>query len=236
LYLAQLLRANPLMAIALLICLATILWCILLTRRQRNSFDKTLTGLVGLFAIYESVHILKDSHFAIFAKLQTIEGWVDLVSACLYLLATLIVKNSSMDRVATRVQLRLMEADEKQTTVTGGAIGAMKELGYPLVDSCPLAIFALDDHGSVWYVNAAAESLTGWKRNELLSHELPFDPKGPIQGKDKTFIEAAIWTAPIRPSHGRPRGTMIIAAGIDRLQDAGLELSSAPKQGLEVHI
>ncbi len=69
LYLAQLLRANPLMAIALLICLATILWCILLTRRQRNGLDKMLTGLLGLIAIYEALRILKDSGFAVLLAL-----------------------------------------------------------------------------------------------------------------------------------------------------------------------
>ena len=64
LYLAQLLRANPLAALALLICLATILWCILLTRRQRNGLDKILTGLLGLIAIYEALRILKAEGFA----------------------------------------------------------------------------------------------------------------------------------------------------------------------------
>ncbi len=114
-YLAQLFRANPLLALALLICLATILWCILLTRRQRNGFDKVLTGLLGLIAIYESLRILKDSGFAIFSHFHMLEGWVDFISACLYLLAAMILKTSSIDRAASKVHLRLMEAGEKPT-------------------------------------------------------------------------------------------------------------------------
>jgi hypothetical protein len=106
LYLAQLLRANPVMAIALLICLATILWCILLTRRQRNGLDKALTGLLGLIAIYDALRILKDSGIAAFARFRTMEGWVDLISACLYLMGALILKTSSIERSATKVHLR----------------------------------------------------------------------------------------------------------------------------------
>ena len=123
-YLAQLFRANPLMALALLICLATILWCILLIRRQRGTVDRVLTALLGLIAIYESLRILKDSGFAMFAHLHILEGWVDFISACLYMVAALILKTSSVDRAATRVHLRLMEAGEKPSVAsTRGAPG-----------------------------------------------------------------------------------------------------------------
>jgi hypothetical protein len=60
LHLAELFRSNPLMALALLVCLATILWCIFLTRRQRNTLDKLLMGLLGLRAIYQALRILAD--------------------------------------------------------------------------------------------------------------------------------------------------------------------------------
>src|ERR1700678_1168922 len=125
LYLAQLLRANPLMALALLVSLATILWCILLTRRQRNGLDKVLTGLLGLIAIYEALRILKNTGFAVFARFRIMEGWVDLISACLYLVAALILKTSSIDRAATKVHLRLMEADEKRADLSAAVIAAI---------------------------------------------------------------------------------------------------------------
>jgi PAS domain-containing protein len=235
LYLAQLLRANPLMALALLICLATILWCILLTRRQRNGLDKILTGLLGLIAIYESFRILKDSGFAVFARFRTMEGWVDLISACLYLVAALILKTSSIDRAATKVHLRLMEADEKRADLSSAVIAAVPELGHPLVDFCPLAIFAIDAHGMVSHWNGAAESLFGWTRNEMVGHELPFDLSGQLQGKNGNFVEAAIWTSPIRSPHGQPGGTVIIAAGNTALHGAGLEFSAPAKPRLALH-
>jgi PAS domain-containing protein len=229
LYLAQLLRANLLMALALFICLATILWCIFLTRRQRNGLDKMLTGLLGLIAVYESFRILKDSGFVAFARFRRIEGWVDLISACLYLLAALILKTSSTDRAATKVHLRLAEADERRVDMGSAVIAAWLELGHPLVDSSPLAIFAIDPHGIVTYWNVAAESLFGWTRNELVGRELPFDPNGPIQRKNGSFIEAAVWTSPIRSSNGQTAGTMIIAAGEIALQAAGLEFSASSR-------
>jgi len=235
LYLAQLLRANPLIALSLLICLATILWCILLTRRQRNGLDKILTGLLGLIVIYDALRILKDSGFVAFARFRTVEGWVDLISACLYLMAALILKTSSIDRAATKVHLRLVEADEKPVDLTSALLSAVPELGHPLVDSSPLAIFALDNQGLVSYWNSAAEILTGWTRQDLVGHELPFDPQGPLQGKNGAVIEAAVWTSPIRSSGGQPRGTMIIAAGNAALHDAGLELMAPAKPRIVLH-
>ena len=228
-YLAQLLRANPLMALALLICLATILWCILLTRRQRNGLDKILTGLLGLIAIYDALRILKDSGFAAFARFRTMEGWVDLISACLYLVAALILKTSSIERSATKVHLRLVEADEKPVDMTSAVMAAVPELGHPLIDSSPLAIFAIDAHGMVTYWNGAAQSLLGWTRNELVGHELPFDPQGPLQGKNGSYVGAAIWTSQIRVPNGPPSGTVIIAAGSAALHIAGAELRTLAK-------
>jgi PAS domain-containing protein len=235
-YLAELLRANPLMALALLVCLATILWCILLTRRQRNGLDKMLTGLLGLIAVYEALRIMKDSGLVAFARFRTMEGLVDLISACLYLLAALILKTSSVDREATKVHLRLVEADEKPADLSSAVIAAVPELGHPLVDSSPLAIFAIDAKSIVTHLNPAAENLLGWTRNDLLGHELPFDPNGPIQGKNGNFIRAAVWTAPIYSANGQPRGTVIIAAGHTALRGAGLEFSAPAIPRIAVHI
>jgi PAS domain-containing protein len=227
LYLAQLFRANPLMALALLMCLGTILWCILLLRRQRNSVDKVLTGLLGLIAIYESLRILKDSGFAMFAHFHLVKGWVDFVSACLYMLAALILKTSSTDRAATKVHLRLMEAGEKPWEPGNAGMGSAADPRQTLADASPLAMFAIDPQGAVTYCNPAAEILTGWTRSELVGHQLPFDLQGPIQAKNGRPIECAVWTAPLRPVHG-PRGKVIIAAGSTALRDAGLKWSSTP--------
>jgi len=232
LYLAQIFRSNPLMALALLVCLATILWCILLTRRQRNSLDRVLTGLLGLIAIYQSMRILRDSGLVqiIIGKM---DGWVDLVSACLYLAAAVIIRMSSTDRAATKMQLRLVEADEKPVDLTKGPVAAVPDLAHPLVDASPLATFAIDLHGTVIYWNAAAENLTGWTRDELVGQQLPFPQSGPILSKHGKPVEAAVWMTPLRTANGAPRGTLVIAAGIVALRDAGL---SAPNPTAKVQL
>lgn len=222
--LAGLLRANPLMALALLICLATILWCILLARRQRNRLDKALTALLGFIAIYESVRILRDSGFTPLSRFRMLEAWVDLISACLYLVAAFILKTSSTDRAATKVHLRLAEADEKTLDVANAAMAAGLES--TLVDASPLALFAIDAHGMVTHWNAAAEGLFGWSRQELLGRQLPFDPHGALQTRSGTFIEAAVWSGPIRSPQGQTSGTVIVAAGSTALRTAGVEFGS----------
>jgi PAS domain-containing protein len=93
------------------------------------------------------------------------------------------------------------------------------------LESSPLAVFAIDAQGAVTYCNPAAEMMTGWMRMELVGHELPFDPNGPMQAKNGRLVECAIWIAPIRATHGPPRGKLIIAAGSNALRDAGLEFT-----------
>jgi hypothetical protein len=162
------------------------------------------------------------------------EGWVDLIGACLYLLAALIMKTSSIDRATTKVHLRLVEADEKPVDLSSAVIAAVPELGHPLLESSPLAIFAVDTQGVVTYCNPAAESLLGWTRQELVGHQLPFDARGPLQGKNGGFIEAAVWTSPVRSPHG-PRGAVIVAAGSGALHNAGVELSARANPRLAVN-
>jgi PAS domain-containing protein len=230
--LAQLLHANPLMALAFLLCLATILWCILLTRRQQNGLDKLLTALLGFIAAYEALRVLRDSGFAPFTHFRTMEGWVDLASASLYLVAAFILKTSSIDRVATKVHLRLVEAEvgeneERALDRQNAVLTGLGELGHALQDSSPLAIFTTDAHGVVTYWNFAAEHLLGWTRSELLGRQLPFDPAGPIQARNGCFLDAAVWISPIRSAHGQPAGNIVIAAGNAALRQAGLEFAAA---------
>jgi hypothetical protein len=92
------------------------------------------------------------------------------------------------------------------------------------VDSSPLAIFAIDGHGLVTHWNGAAERLIGWTRNEVVGHELPFHPTSPLQCKNGSFIQAAVWQSPIHSLDGQPVGTVIIAAGTAALREAGVDI------------
>ena len=232
-YLVQIFRASPLMALALVMCLATIFWCILLARRQQGRLDRMLTGLLGMIATYEALRVLKECGVIRFPGFQQLNGWVDFIIAGTYLLAGLILKYSGSDRANTKVRLRLVEANEKTMDVGRGA--STPETTHAVFDASPLATFAVDTKGVVIYWNGAAERLLGWKREQMLGQRLPFDGKGPLRNSRGNEIEAAIWTAPINSPNGSPRGTLTIAAGSIALRDAGLTPPLPPKAELALN-
>ena len=230
-YFVQIFRATPLTALALCLCLATILWCFLLARRQRGRWDRRLTGLLGMFAIYEALRVLKDWGVIRFPGFHKLDGWVDFIIAGTYLLAALILKYSGSDRANTNVRLRLVEANEKTLERTAST----PETTHAVFDASPLATFAVDTKDTVIYWNGAAERLLGWKREQMLGQRLPFSGKGPLRNNRGHDIDAAIWTAPINSPNGSPRGTLIIAAGSAALRDAGLNASLPSKSELALN-
>ncbi|HEV8043453.1 MAG TPA: PAS domain-containing protein [Bryobacteraceae bacterium] len=208
-YLLQIFRASPLMGLALCICLTTIFWCFLMAKRQQVGLDKILTGLLGLIAVYEAIRVLKDAGVVLFPGIQQLDGWVDFLIASMYLIAALILKVSSSERASTKVRLRLVEANEKTLEPGKGAVISPPE-PVNLLDSSPLAAFAVDAAGAVVYWNAAAERLLGWKRDEVLGQAPPCGTAS-LRNKQGQEFGAAVWTAPVRTSSGATRGTLIMA-------------------------
>jgi len=222
-YLAQIFHASPLMGLALCICLATILWCLLMAKRQQSGLDKVLTCVLGLVATYEAIRVLKDAGVILFPGIQRLDGWVDFLIASMYFIAALILKVSSSDRTTTKVKLRLVEANEKTVDV-GKDLGKDRLATAPLetaalLDAFPLATFAVDGNGAVVYWNPAAERLLGWKREEVLGQRLPSAGKGRLRNKQGRDVEAAVWTSPVR-SNGADGGVLTIAAEKSALQIA----------------
>jgi hypothetical protein len=217
-YLVQIFRASPLMGLSLCICLTTIFWCFLMAKRQPVGLDKILTGVLGLIAIYEAIRVLKDAGVVLFPGIQKLDGWVDFVIASMYLVAALILKVSSSERASTQVRLRLVEANEK-TSEPGKGAGMAPPEPVNLLDSSPLAAFAVDVTGAVVYWNTAAERLLGWKREEVMGQP-PLCGNSPLQNKQGQLLVAAIWTAPVRSSSGAARGTLTIAAEGSTLKEA----------------
>jgi PAS domain-containing protein len=220
-YLVQVFRASPLSGLALCICLATILWCILLTHRQTNRLDKLLAGLLGLVAIYEALRVLRDSGFAIFGGFKALDGWADFVIASMYLIAVMMLKISSTDRTRTRVHLRLVEANEKSLEIGKTLTAIAPDLSYLLFEASPLATLATDAENIVIYWNAAAEELFGWKRDEMLGQRTPFPLSGPFTDKREQSVDSMVWTAPIYAANGTRRATLVIAASAETLRKGG---------------
>jgi PAS domain-containing protein len=218
-YLVQIFRASPMMGLALCICLMTIFWCFLMAKRQQVGLDKILTGVLGLIAVYEAIRVLKDAGVILFPGIQKLDGWADFIIASMYFIAALILKVSSNERAATKVKLRLVEANEK-TVDLGKGIGMVSPETMNLLDAAPLAAYAVDMNGTVIYWNLAAERLLGWRRDEVQGQPLPATGKGPLRNRQGKEIGAAVWTSPIRSSNGVARGTLTIAAEESVLRDA----------------
>ena len=225
-YLVKIFEASPLAGLALCICLATILWCILLTHRQKNRLDKLLAGLLGLIAIYEALRVLRDAGFPLFNGFKSLDGWVDFLIASLYLIAVMMLRLSSVDRSRTRVQLRLSEANEKSIEIGKTVMGLAPDLSYLLFDASPLATFATDGDNVVINWNGAAEELFGWKREEVIGQRAPFAAGSPFTDKRGWNVDAVFWNAPIYSSNGLRRATLVIAASSAALQAAGVNLTA----------
>lgn len=228
-YLVQIFRASPLMGLALCICLTTIFWCFLMAKRQQVGLDKILTGVLGLIAIYEAIRVLKDAGVILFPGIQQLDGWVDFLIASMYFIAALILKVSSSERASTKARLRLVEANEKTVEPGKGATMVPPE-PINLLDSSPLAAFAVDVAGTVVYWNTAAERLLGWKRDEVLGQP-PLCGTGPLRNKQGQETGAAVWTAPVRSSSGATRGTLIMAADQPTLAEASPRNAQLALQG-----
>jgi len=226
-YLIQIFKASPLAGMALCICLGTILWCIVLTHRQKHSLDKLLAGLVGLIAIYEALRILRDAGVGVFSAMKVVGGWADFLIASLYLIAVMMLKISSTDRARTKVRLRLIEANEKSVEIGKTLTSVVPDLSYLLFEASPLATIATDPDNTVIYWNTAAEDLFGWRREEMMGQPVPFPLSGPFVDKRGWTVDSVVWTTPLYAANGTRRATLLIAASAASLQSAGFTASEA---------
>jgi len=113
------------------------------------------------------------------------------------------------------------------------------EVREALVQSSPLAIWAVDLDGTVSFWNPAAEQIFGWKAEEVVGKPLPVVPSeqreeyaGWLDGfrrgemikgverervcRDSRRINVVIWTAPLRDRTGHIRGTIAIDSDISQ--------------------
>jgi PAS domain-containing protein len=227
--LIQIFRHSALLGLAVSLCLATILWCIALARHQKSALDRFLAGFLGLISTYQALRILKDSGVLVLPGIPALSSFVDFVVAALYLLAALILKISSVDRAATKVRLRLVEANEKTQEIARASASAADVIGAIAFEASPLAMFTVDVTGIITSWNAAAERTLGWKRDEIVGQPSPIGRNGwRLRAKDGQEIEAAVWAAPVCSPAGTTRGQLLIIADAAALHQAGLTAPYAP--------
>jgi hypothetical protein len=109
---SRLFEVSPFLALSFLVCMGTVLWCIILLRRGcHHVADRFLIGFIGLLTIYHSVEILRRGGVFSIPNLGHFDEAVDLLVNSLYLIAALLLRMSTRDRFAAIFRLRLAEAE-----------------------------------------------------------------------------------------------------------------------------
>jgi PAS domain S-box-containing protein len=139
---------------------------------------------------------------------------------------------AAQSELEARVQQRTQEL-----TAANQALQQSNELRNTLVQSAPVAIWALDLQGNVTFWNPAAERAFGYTEAEVLgkrSPNVPEDQKAEYEQwldvfrnggsmvaaertrrkKDGSRIDVIIWTAPLRDAQGSVNGTLVIDSDV----------------------
>jgi PAS domain S-box-containing protein len=123
-----------------------------------------------------------------------------------------------------------------------------------LVDASPLAIVTFDVRGTVSMLNAAAERMFGWSREEVLGRFVPnlgearfraatrdVVERGPVSGleirlprKDGTEIDVSVSMAPVSDGRGGVQGVVCLVEDITKRKRAEIELAAARDRALEL--
>ena len=213
-------------------------------------FGGGLFGLLGgviaalLFSsrIVNRVHLLED-HARRMAAGLPVEGEIDGGDELARLGRTL--KETSLLLASQSEQLRAARSDlearvtqrTQELSATNEALQQANELRNTLVQSSPVAIWALDLEGNVTFWNPAAERAFGYTEAEVLGTRPPIVPDdqkseyeqwidlfrngGSVlaaerarRRKNGARIDVIIWTAPLRDAQGRVTGTLVIDSDV----------------------
>ena len=228
----KLLQSHPLNGIALLVALSVIIWCILLLRRVRGLYNRALTGLVGMTAVFQGLRLLQGTGLLPENSRTGLDDMANFLVTAIYLASLFALRGLSREQNTTELALRLAEGNQARplnhthtppmpvrvtTTVTD-------DLSRVVLDAAPIPMFAVGLDGNVNYWNHAAEQALGWSRDEVLGQKLPnlvLHPgnpysmaDGPIRlvRKDGAPVDQSVRSVPIRDSRGALNGILTIVS------------------------
>lgn len=153
-YIPQIFLIDPFAGIAVLLCLATIYWCIRVIKRRQGGIDRFLLGLLGVISVCQALRMLTD-HGVLNASdpFHRLNEFANIATAGLYMIVALLLEISSKDRASALAHLRLVEAKPGNASNSQEASGAMLVLG---------------SDGRIVGCNHAAEMLLGRQRDNLI--------------------------------------------------------------------
>jgi PAS domain-containing protein len=226
-YLWRLFITSPILAIALCACLAGIMWCIAILRKQKKGPDRFLAALIGAICVTEGLRLLQHTGLISMGTPLGLDSFAELMITALYLISIIILRVAAMEHKSAEVRLRLVEANDRPR------IAPIINLEHPeqsvsdiILDSNPLATIALDKAGKVIYWNFAAERLLGWKSDEVMGHPSPLSFTSPVGVKSGVQLRVESWVSAIHDSAGRPCGTVHMLAPL--LEPTSPEPKSIP--------
>lgn len=215
-FLWRLLFTNPMVAIALGVCLATIFWCLAVLRERHRGLDRFLAALIGAICVSQGLRLLQEAGVIAMPGSSGLDSFAELMITGLYLIALLILRISALERKSTEVRLRLVEADEQKRSGTLANRDASEQnISELILGSNPLATIAVNKSGTVIYWNVAAERLLGWKSREVIGKPSPTNLGASIRTKGGAMLRVESWTSPIKDAVGRPSGTIHVLAPIN---------------------
>ncbi len=116
---------KPLIAMAVLVCMGTILALFKLNRRKpQTRTDKFLIAFLGLLAIYEAFKCLKDSGFVSVAMNSVINDAIELLVAMTCLIAAIMLQISRANHLDAESAMRLARAAPPRRAHPESPIGA----------------------------------------------------------------------------------------------------------------
>lgn len=110
------LLAKPFAALSMLVCLATIYSCISLKRGYvTHVSDKFLIAFVGLFTVYQGLHVIRGVGLVALPINSTLSDLVDLMVTVLFFQVPMMLRESCNDRISADFELRLAKAAPPKT-------------------------------------------------------------------------------------------------------------------------
>jgi PAS domain-containing protein len=212
-FLWRLFWASPILALALSICLATILWCILIIHRRQKGPDRFLAALIGVVCNFQGQRLLRQAGLISQPGSHAVDVFADLMVTGLYLVSVVILKISMRARKSAEVRLRLVEANDQPAIPRVASLeNPERSVSTIILESNPFATISVDPSGKVTYWNPAAERLLGWTSNEVVGKASPLLLSRPIRTRAGVLVRSESWASALHDSAGRPCGTLLVIA------------------------
>jgi hypothetical protein len=110
-YLWHLFMVKPLSALSIVVCLVTIFACFRLERkRPQQKSDRFLIAFLGLLAIYQGMRILQSAGLLPITVNSHLDDAIELLIATFYLIAAMLLRFSSINRLDAESAFRLVRA------------------------------------------------------------------------------------------------------------------------------